>query len=159
MTEESSDRNTFIPKVTIDVAAERKRPRLESILFAEHASITEGGLYNLSGCFTRLLFDKNEKRITNKFYLYVQAGEAGSGEVQVAVFNPEDRLHWAMSVDVETAEYVPKYPVQLHLLQYIQFPVPIEGNYWFDVSYNGMSLGGTVLIVEFNSEEAGGDEK
>lgn len=159
MAEESFDQNTFVPKVTIDVAAERRRPRLEALLFAEYATKSEGGLYHLSGCFNRLLFSKGEKRITNRFYLYVQTGETRDGEFQVAVFSPGNELLLAMSFEIETAEYSPKYPTQFHLLHRVQFPVPVEGNYWFDVSYRGESLGGAPLIIDFKDEELVEDER
>lgn len=64
----------------------------------------------------------------------------------------------AIKFDLEEHEYVSQYPLQIQLLQLVQFPVPIEGNYWFDVSCDGVSLGGQVLIVEFEKEEAEKDE-
>ena len=130
-----------------------KRPRLEALLFAEYATRTDKGLYVLSGCFGRLAFSKDEKRVTSKFYLYVQAGETRRGDFQIAIFNPNDEIHLAIKFEIEEQEHLPKYPVQIHLLQIVQFPVPIEGNYWFDVSCDGHSLGGAALIIEFEKAE------
>lgn len=145
--------NTFIPKVSINVAEERKKPRLEAMLFVEYATRTDKGTYIFAGGFSRLFFSKAEKRVTSKFYLYVQTGETRCGDLQIAIFNPNDELHLAIKFDIKEHEFSPKYPVQIHLLQIIQFPVPVEGNYWFDVSCDGKSLGGQALIVEFEKEE------
>lgn len=150
-----SEENTFVPKVTINVAEERKKPRLEAILFCEYASKTTTDTPVFAGCFDRLFFSKGKERVTSSFYLYVQTGETRSGDLQIAIFSPDDKLHLAISFDMgEGREYLPDYPVQAKVLQRIQFPVPIEGNYWFDVSCNGESLGGRALIIEFEKEGA-----
>lgn len=158
MEEVPNGQNTFIPKVSINVAEERKKPRLEAILFSEYATRTDKGTYVFGGCFNRLLFSKAEKRVTSKIYLYVQTGETRGSHLQIAVFSPNDELLMAIQFDLERHEYLPEYPAQLQILQLIQFPVAVEGNYWFDVSCDGNSLGGQVLIVEFEKEEVHEDE-
>jgi hypothetical protein len=160
MEEGAKEQGTFIPKVSINVAEERKKPRLVAILFCEYATQTATETPVFAGCFDRLYFSKGEAKVTSLFYLYVQTGETRQGDLQIAIFSPNDELHMAISFDMgEGREYSPGYPVQAKVLQKIRFPVPFEGNYWFDVSCNGQSLGGRALIIEFEKEEAKEDER
>jgi hypothetical protein len=159
MAESSPEQSTFIPKVSINVDEERKRPRLEAILFCEYASKSTTETPVFAGCFDRLYFSKEEAKVTSNFYLYVQTGETRRGDLQIAIFSPNDELHFAIAFDMgDEQEYLPKYPAQAKVLQRIRFPVPVEGNYWFDVSNNGKSLGGRALIIEFEKEEVEKDE-
>lgn len=148
-----SEQKPFVPQISIVASEELKKPRLEAILFCEYASRTDKGTLVLGSCFDRFLFEKDENKVTTPFYLLVKTGETTQGELQIAIIDPNNTVILAFSLSVGEKEFLPDYPASVQFLERIQFPVPVEGNYWIDVSYQGKSLGGTPLIVEFDKEE------
>lgn len=149
-----SEQHSFVPQVNISASEEVKKPRLGAVLFCEYATLTEKGTYVLAGCFERLLFAKDDQRITSSFFLYVKTGETKNGEFQVTIIDPNDKIISAFSYEVDAKSLIPGIPASLHFLKRIQFHVPVEGVYWFNVSFSGESLGGAPLMIEFSKEEA-----
>lgn len=153
-----AEQQPYIPKVNIVASEEVKKPRLSAILFCEYAARTDRDTYLLAGCFERFLFNKDERKVTSHFFLYVSTSETKDGVFQVAVVSPDENIILAYSYELGSEGLIPGIPASVHFLERVQFPVPVEGIYWIDVSFNGESLGGAPLIVEFEKEKAEEDE-
>ncbi len=54
----------------------------------------------------------------------------------------------------------PNLPAHVQSTVSIQFPVTMEGVYWFNVFYKGKSLGGGDLVIEYRDtkEKTGGTD-
>jgi hypothetical protein len=154
-----SEQQPYVPKVSVVASEEVKKPRLGAILFCEYAARTEKDTYLLAGCFERFVFKKDEPKFTSNFFLYVRASQTREGDFQVAIIDPSDRILLAYTYDLDSAGLIPDVPASIHFLQRLKFPVAVEGVYWVDVSFNGESLGGAPLLVEFQKEEASEDER
>jgi hypothetical protein len=153
-----SEEQPFVPTINVKGSEEVKKPRLGAILFCEYATMTEKGTYVFAGCFERFVFGKDEPKVTSNFFLYVRASETREGDFQVAIIDPNDTPIMAFKYDIESSGFMLNVPASVHFAQRIKFPVAVEGTYWVDVSFNGESLGGAPLLVEFTKEEASEDE-
>ena len=154
-----SEQQTIAPKVNIVASEEVKKPRLGAILFCEYAARTDKDTYLLAGCFERFLFSKDDPKVTTPFYLYVRTTETKDGDFQVAIIDPNDKVILAFSYEVASKRVIPGIPASIHFLERIRIPVPVEGIYWVDVSFNGETLGGAPLIVDFSKEKVEEDER
>ena len=142
-----------IPEVNIEVAQERAKPRLVSLLFYDFANRTGNGKLNLLGIFDRIIVDAEKKR-TRSFGLFIKTAETHDGIIRILILDPNGQLIAGLDFGLAEKEY-PK-DEKYHVAQAsggIEFDTPVEGLYWFDASYNGKSLGGTGLQVDFNSSE------
>lgn len=142
-----------IPEVNIDVTQEREKPRLVSVLFYDFANRTGNGKFNLSGIFDRIFVDAEKKR-TRSFGMFIKTAETHEGIIRVLILDPNGQLIAALDFGLAEKEF-PK-DEKYHITQAsggIEFDTPVEGLYWFDVSYNGKSLGGTALQVDFAISE------
>lgn len=142
-----------IPEVDIDVAQEREKPRLVSLLFYDFANRTGNGKFNLSGIFDRIIVDAEKKR-TRSFGMFIKTAETHKGIIRILILDPNG--HLIAALDFGLAEKESLSEEKYHVTQAaggIEFDTPIEGLYWFDVSYNGKSLGGTALQVDFAISE------
>jgi hypothetical protein len=154
-----SEQQPYVPKVSVTASEEVKKPRLGAILFCEYAARTEKDTYLLAGCFERFVFRKDEPKVTSNFFIYVRASQTREGDFQVAIIDPNDKILLAYTYHLDSAGLIPDLPASIHFLQRLKFPVAVEGIYWVDVSFNGESLGGAPLLIDFQKEEASEDER
>ena len=138
---------------SIDVAAERKKPRLLSLLFCDFANSTHDKKVNLLGVFDRI-FVHPETKQTPVFTLYVRTAETVGERLTVTLFNPAGKPGLGFQFGGEEQTYTPNLPAQIQLVIGLQFKAETEGPYWFDISYKGVSLGGAGLVVEHRAVEA-----
>lgn len=141
-----------IPVVDVDVAEERKKPRLLALLFCDYANFTKDDKVNLVGIFDRIYVDP-EQKLTPRFIMFVRAAEITEGFVNT-VFAPNDTpaIQAITTIDskVKFSEHLPR---QVQSLISLQFGITIPGVYWFDISYEGKSLGGAALTIEYRPTE------
>lgn len=147
-----SDETEVEPKINIDIVQERKKARLISLLFCDFASFTKDDKVNLLGIFDRV-FVHPERKQTPRFALFLRTAEATQEPIQVTVFDPHDNVILAFNFGGEEQKFALDLPAHVQLLVDIQFMASMEGVYWFDVSYEGESLGGAGLVVQFRATE------
>ncbi len=136
----------------IDVAVERQKPRLLSILFCDFASLTLEKKVNLLGVFDRIFVHPETKR-TPVFTLFVRTAETIDERLTVSLFQPNGKLSLGFHFGGENETYTPNLPAQIQLMVGLQFTAEMEGAYWFDVSYKHVSLGGAGLVVEYRKDQ------
>lgn len=133
----------------IDVEQERKRPRLEVLLFCHYAALDKQGKGTFAGTFDRLFVDPAVKQ-SGTFYLVVRTGETRTGKITVSIISPKDELLGNLFYEPQV-DRPPDEPSHIQFIEGMGFQADEEGIYWFDVSFNGESLGGTSLTVKFRS--------
>lgn len=153
-----SKQSSFVPKDTTNPSESLRKPRLEAMLFCDYATQTIDGKYILGGIFERFVFTHEEEKVTHYFYLFLRLGQTTDGQIQVAFYDPIGKIISAVAFEVSPAQFVGNYPPQINFLDKVRFSTPVEGVYWFDISYQGESLGGAPLIVDFMKPEAEKDE-
>ena len=149
MTQETAE----IPEANIEVAQEREKPRLISLLFYDFANRTANGKFNLSGIFDRIIVDAEKKR-TRSFGMFIKTAETQEGVVRILILDPNGQVIAGLDFGLAEKEY--RKDESYHVAQAsggIEFETPVEGLYWSDVSYNGKSLGGTALQIDFGKSE------
>ena len=136
----------------IVVAEERKRPRLLGLIFCDFASTTKDDKPNLLGVFDSIVVDR-ERRITPPFVVYIRVAELADTFV-TTVFNPDEvPVVQFRSVIAPVDSTSPSLPRQAQTLLPIQISdIRKEGVYWFDVSYQGNSIGGAGLPIHYKKE-------
>lgn len=140
-------------KSDIDVEKLRRLPRLQAILFCDFASMTDDGKVNLLGVFDGLHVHP-EKKITPVFVIFVRTAETYEADVQVTLIAPNGQVAATISfTGLENFKYEPEKPNNIQSIGQMRFAVPIEGVYWFDVSYQGKSLGGVGLPIYYRETE------
>jgi hypothetical protein len=148
---------------TVDAIKEREKPRLVSLLFFDFINETKDRKMNLIGVFDRVYVDPEVKR-THPFGIFCRVGHAFTDPLQVTIFDPSGELTGGLMFDFSKEDfdgqgYEGKKPSQIQFMGQIQFNTATEGAYWFDVSYQGQSLGGTQLLVEFKDLKEEGHER
>lgn len=146
-----------IPTVSIDVAKEREKPRLVSLLFFDDANEGANAKVNLMGVFDRIWVNP-ETLQTHPFGIFIRTGWTFDGEVVVRILDPNGVVVGGIDYSTELPDGLERRPFQGQVLFTLQFNVTVEGLYWFDVSFNGQSIGGTALLVEFKKIEGNKDE-
>jgi hypothetical protein len=136
----------------IDATRERKKARLVALVFCMYFSIDQQGRKNLLGCFDRIYADPVTKQ-TGQFILVVRTMETRSGELVASILDPNNQSIAAIIFEAPSIEVPPDMPMHLESYGPINFNASIEGAYWVDVSYQGRSLGGESLTVEFRKPE------
>ncbi|MGZ8846379.1 MAG: hypothetical protein ACXW3C_07930 [Pyrinomonadaceae bacterium] len=142
----------FQPK--IDAVAERRTPRLVAILFCMYFSTDQEGRYNFLGCFDRVFADPTTKQ-TGQFVLVVRTSETREKGIVISVLDPANKVVAAVVFD-EPKPMPTDKPMHLQYAGPINFTATTDGPYWIDVSYQGKSIGGESLSVEFGKP---GEEK
>lgn len=150
MSEEATVAVELVPP-KIDVVKERKKPRLEALLFCHYASLDKKDKGIFVGCFDRLFVNPETKQ-TGTFNILVRIGEARKGRIVISLISPSNVLLGNIYADANI-DRAPDEPVHIQVLETIGFQADEEGVYWIDVSYNGKSLGGTSLTVKFRTPE------
>ncbi len=138
--------------MNIDVAQVLSKPRLEGVLFAEYANQTADKKTNLSGIFERLRVFRSTKQ-SGSFFIFVRTAETNRGPLQIALIDPSGKVIIGFGFDLSDQTAEGKYPAMIQFLDRVAFTVTTEGTYWLDVAYNGQSLGGAPLIIEWKPEE------
>lgn len=134
-----------IPSVNIDVAQERKKPRLEALLFCDYVAITTEKKAVLAGIFDKLTIQEDDRTVA--FSLYIRTAETRE-PMQLSIFGPDNIL--GMVGMIRPQESLPDdedKTLHIQMTVAISFEVPMEGIYWFDISYKGQSLGGNCFRV------------
>lgn len=134
-----------------DVAQERKKPHLVALLFCHLFSLDADGRSNLSGCFDRLFVDPKTKQ-TGQFILFVRTYETRESGLTVTFLNPKNKAVAAIIFD-KPQDLPTDRPMHVQSYGPVSFAVQSEGVYWVDVSYQGKTLGGESLTVEFRKPE------
>lgn len=139
----------YQPKV--NVALERKKPRLVALLFCHFFSLDAEGRSNANGCFDRIFADPATNQ-TGQFILVVRTYETRQGGLTVTILNPKNKAIAAVVFDPPSKVPSDK-PMHVQAYGPINFAVESEGVYWVDVSYKGKSLGGDSLTIEYRKPE------
>lgn len=134
--------------IVIPANLDPEQPRLVAILFFDYSNQTEAGKLNLNGIFDRLFVDTKEKR-TVPFGIFVRTAKTLDAPVQVAILTPKRKPTGGIAFSVNSADLGDQKPDMVQFLGNVQFDAPVEGNYWFDVSFRGERLGGCPLKIEF----------
>ena len=110
------------------------------------------------GSFERFTFSPIEARVTPPFQVFIRTSQTREGRFQTTVLDPNGKIVLGLAFSVNKTSFSEDMPATVDFLDRIQIPVPIEGTYWFDVSFNGESLGGAPLVVVFEKHEEVRDE-
>ncbi|MCI0490085.1 MAG: hypothetical protein L0229_26120 [Blastocatellia bacterium] len=147
MTEDTA----FISTETIDVAQVRKEPRLIAFLFCNYVNVTGNGKPNLLGIFDRIFVDPDKKKTAN-FIMFVKMAEV-SGPTEIRIFNPLGELVAGALLEPNVRQTTSDEIIFAQAIVHISLETEEEGIYWFDILYQGHSLGGTGLEVRFKQRE------
>jgi hypothetical protein len=150
-----SDEITTEPQVNIDVAQEREKPRLLAILFFDFFNETSEGKINLLGIFDRIYVPPTKKR-SPPVGLFIRFNYVLNGLVQIVFFSPNNKPTGGFAFSTDDIKDRKEGQNQLQIFVKTEFDTPEEGDYWIDVSYRGLSLGGCKLTVEFRDIEGTG---
>lgn len=148
MSEEATTSVQLIPP-NIDAEIERKKPRLEVLLFCHYASLDKKEKGVFVGCFDRLFVNPETKQ-SGTFAIVARLGEARKGRIVISILNPANVLIGNIFADVDVDRPLDE-PTHVQVVETISFEAKEPGVYWIDVSYNGESLGGTSLTVVHRS--------
>lgn len=135
----------------IDPVVELTKPRLVALLFCMFQSKDVENRNNLLGCFGRVFADPATKQ-TGQFILFLRTCETREKGLVVSVLDPSNKAIAAIVID-KPNEMPTDRPMHLEFFAPINFTATVEGQYWFDVSYKGKSIGGEALAVEFSKPE------
>jgi hypothetical protein len=144
------------PAVSVDLEKELAAPRLVALLFCDWANQTRDGKNNLVGAFDRIFVREGQKE-THAFFIFLRTAETVGEPLQVTIFSPGGAIVAGLQYGVtefhRDIEH-PEHPLYIQIMLPVQFPVPMPGVYWVNISYGGKSLGGAALIVELAKPEA-----
>jgi hypothetical protein len=146
-----SDQIRELAEIDLDIELERKRPRLLALLFCDFSSLAKDDKANLLGIFDRIYVDK-EKPITPTFVAFVRVAEV-TNSFDITMIAPDNSRVFSIKLQVPPVDFTKSLPRQAQAAQLLQFEVQQEGVYWVDVSYEGKSLGGGGLTIEFRRTE------
>lgn len=147
-----------LPQINIDVGREWQKPRLVALLFCEGANLTTDGKANIWSVFDRIIVDPARK-ISGAFTVFIRTAQTTpEQDVEVVIVAPNNEPVASLSyAGVEEVEAEGR-PVYVHFIGRIGIKTPVEGVYWFNVSYKGETLGGGALAVQFQKPEVTEDE-
>lgn len=137
--------------INIDVSQEKKKPRLLCLLFCDYTNLTKDDKPNLIGVFDRIFVDP-EKRKTPQFVVFVRVAEVMNA-FDITGFGPDEQPALQIKSVPRPQAYTDGLPRQVQTAIVLQFEVKDEGVFWFDISYEGVSLGGAGLTIQFRETE------
>lgn len=145
-----SDETKTEPTVPIDLVQEREKPRLLSILFFDFYSETKEGKLNLLGIFDRLFVDPSRKR-TMPIGIFVRTAQAFGANIKCEIHSPEGIVTGGFNFMVPASARLPDgtQPIQAQILARLEFNAPVDGTYWFAISFAGQVLGGAPLVIQY----------
>ena len=143
-------------KKTIDVEQELGKPRLGALLFADWASANPDGKIVLAGVFDNVVLPVTleHPHVVFGFYLFVKVGQAHKSNINIWCYSPNgDAL--SRIIMEPPPKYVPDAngPNLIQAVLHVGLEFNQPGIHWFDVEYDGQSLGKTSLIVSFQKVE------
>lgn len=147
----------------VDVPEERRKRRVEALLFFDAANQTQDGKTNILGIFDRLFLAAIPGK-TPGFGIFIRTAEVSDGRIEVVVTSPSGERVGGLLLGIDEQPEVARlanvkgsgWPLRVQLLGRLAFEVPEEGVYWFSVHHNGEVIGGTGLIVSLGSEKEDG---
>lgn len=131
----------------LDINSEFARPRLIAILFCDWANQTIDDKANLIGIFDRILM-AGRSSVTPIFTLFIRLAQVTDGPVHLRIIDPSGKLGLDGTIQPEHVAVNEKEATYVQLIAPMQFEAAQAGIYWFDVSYQGKSLGAAPLVVE-----------
>ncbi|HUE84427.1 MAG TPA: hypothetical protein VMM84_20160 [Pyrinomonadaceae bacterium] len=138
----------------LDLPRERKRPRLLSLLFCDFTNSTADLKINLLGIFDRIVVHP-EINQSPAFVVFGRSAETYDDVLWLTVFDPDNHPAAEVKFDPPTQKALNRspdkdieYPTQVQFLLPLTMRFKKEGTYWFDISYEGKSLGCAGLVVE-----------
>lgn len=144
-----SEDAAVIPTVNIDVAKERGTTRLISFLFFDYSNRTATNKLNLMGIFDRILVNQETKK-THPFGVFIRTAFTWDRPVNVTAFNPSGEPLAGFIYQIDSAQFPQEKRLSTTQVVFaFEFETPVEGRYWLDVSFDGQSIGGCDLLVEF----------
>jgi hypothetical protein len=149
-----SDEIEAAVKANMEIAKKWQQPRLESILFCDSFAVTEDDKTTLIGIFDRI-YVHPEIRQTPPFKIFTRTANANQGLIQITGYAPNGEIATVVSFGrIPSSEFTPNLPANLHsIANVLPFRVPVEGVYWFDLSFKGQSISGAALVIEFRETE------
>lgn len=141
----------------LDFSAVRKKPRLLALLFCDYINTTGDDKVNLLGAFDRITVHP-EKRLSPRFVVFARVAEAHESPLWLTVLDPDNEPKAEIRFDPPKmpSDRDPDLPNQVQFMLHIGMKFDKDGTYWFDVSYEGESLGGAGLVI--GHTEGGGKD-
>ena len=124
----------------------RQQPRLLSLLFCDYVSRTDDKKVNLLGIFDRVFMHPEEKQAP-VFFVFARVAEAYEEPLYLRVFSPDNEPQAELKFDPPVMLTEPNMPKQIQVILKLQIGFKKTGTYWFDLSYQGNSIGGAGLVV------------
>src|SRR5262249_45977580 len=132
-----------------------RRPRLLSMLFADWGSKSEDSKIALGGIFDRVILQPKRPPVV-PFFIYLRTAETYSDVVHLVVYAPDGDPQGELQLDCRELKPVPGEPSYVQAISQVAMEMPQTGVWWFDVRYQGQSLGLVPLFVT-SQEESHGD--
>lgn len=145
-----------LPEIDIDVSEEWTKPRLVTILFCESANLTNEGKANVWNIFDRI-FVNDEKKQTGAFTVFVRTAQTWKGELRLTVVAPNNEAIAVLTYEATEPELAADRPTYVQFIGKLALKVEVDGIYWVDISYQGRSLGGSALALQFQKADVMGD--
>ncbi len=131
-----------------------QQPRLVSLLFCDSCEVRDDDKTDVRGIFDRI-YVHPEIRLTPPFTLFLRTAETIDGLMRVHCLAPNGQIPTMITFErVPKEEYTQNLPANYQSIVHMNpFYVYTEGIYWFDVLFEGNSLGGAALVIEFRETE------
>lgn len=126
----------------------RKEPRLLALLFCDYINTTGDDKVNLLGVFDRIWVHR-EGRLSPRFVVFGRVAEAFKSPLWLTVLDPDNEPKAEIRFDPPKmpSDRDPNLPNQIQFMLYTRMKFDKDGTYWFDISYEGNSLGGAGLAI------------
>jgi hypothetical protein len=143
---------SLVSEIPLDLDAEKAMPRLVALLFFDYGNETADRKLNLVGVFDRLFVDEETKK-TVPIGVFLRTAQTVDLPVYVSIISPEKKAVGGLQFSIarESTEVDGRKHLMFQMLARIQFEAPVEGTYWFNVAFDGKSLGGCPLQIEFRN--------
>jgi len=145
----------LVSEISLDVDAEKATPRMVALLFFDYANLTGDGKLNLAGVFDRLFVDRETKK-TVPIGIFIRVAETVGSTVFVTIHSPDKKVAAGFAfavpsenVELKDARREGEKHLMFQMLARVQFDAPAEGTYWVNVGFDGKSIGGCPLVIEF----------
>ena len=144
------DNEQIEPPVGIEPSKAKNEPSLVSLLFFNFINETKEGKVNLLGVFDRIYVDP-ETKVSLPFGVFVRVANAFGAPVRCDAFTPDNSFVGGLMLLAEEGFKLPdgRKPIQIQIAGHMKLTTPVEGTYWFVVSYKEKVLGACPLLVEY----------
>lgn len=137
----------FSLNVNVDVANEIDKPRVIALVFCDFFNQTKEVKLNLLGIFDRIYVEPTIKK-SPRFGVFVRTAHTFVDAVEVVIYSPNKQAVAGFAFRVKEDAAI-KDQFQMQFIGFIEIDTPEEGLYWFNVAYQGKTIGGAGLKVEF----------